>query len=262
MPPSLLVDLQTLVMALALIAPRALLCLTILPGFITRNLPGLARHAVAVAIALPAVLPTFLFLQQTPPDPLLTVALAGKEALLGAMFGVLLSTPLWVAQSLGSVLDVQRSPIHIPATGAQEASATGMMLQQAVIIAMVQAGLFVALTRILVESYGIWPAFELMPPFEHGHFDVVLKRLGELFWHLIVYGAPVLIPLVLIDLAFAVIGVFTPHLQVSFASSPIKCLVGLFVMLLYWPTFSHYVAGDFARLLDFSAVLMQAGGSR
>lgn len=260
MQGSLLLDLQALLVTLALITPRVLVCLVILPGFGLNVLTGMARNTAAMAIALPAALPTFYFVQSTGPDFLLAAMLSFKEAIIGLMFGVMLSIPLWVAQSIGSIFDTQRSPIQIQANNAsidRDASAVGGMLIQAVVMVMVQAGLFSALARILIESYAVWPAHTLLPPFEPGHFDVLVKRFGELLWYTVVYGAPVVIPLVLIEFGFAIVGVFASNLQVSFASAPIKSLVGLMLMLAYWPTFSHYVAGDFAHLLDLAASLMQ-----
>lgn len=261
MSPSLLIDIQTLLVTIALITPRALVCLLILPGFGLRTLTGIARNAVAIAIALPAALPTYAFVQETPPDFFLAGLLCLKEAAIGLLLGVVMSIPLWAAESIGNIIDIQRSPIQVQSNNAsidRDASALGAMLMQAVVLVMIQAGLFVMLARILMESYGPWPAFNLMPPFEPGHLDVLLKRFAELFWHIIVYGGPVLIPLLLIDLAFALLGVFVSNLQVSSVSSAIKSVAGLFILLVYWPTFSHYVAGDFARVLDFSATLLQA----
>ena len=55
MNQSLLVDLQSAMMTLALITPRVLVCLIMLPGFSLRTLTGMARNASAIAIALPAV---------------------------------------------------------------------------------------------------------------------------------------------------------------------------------------------------------------
>lgn len=262
MPTSLLVDVQTVLITIAFIIPRSIVCLTILPAFSMRSLTGIARTAVAIAIALPAALPTYAFVQETPPTFFLGGLLAVKEAAIGLILGVTLSIPFWVAQSIGSILDVQRSPLQIQSNNASidpDASALGGMLLQAVLLAMIQAGLIVALARILIESYGLWPAFSLAPPFELGHFDVLIKRFGDFFWHVVVYGGPVLIPLIMIDFCFAVIGVFASNLQVSFASSPIKSLAGLFILLIYWPIFSHYVAGDFSHLLDFTATYLQAG---
>ncbi|CAN7526597.1 EscT/YscT/HrcT family type III secretion system export apparatus protein [Duganella sp. LjRoot269] len=260
MPAPLLLDMQALLVTLALITPRVLVCLSILPGFGLNVLTGMARNTAAMAIALPAALPTFYFVQHNGPDFLLSGMLAFKEAIIGLMFGVMMSIPLWVAQSIGSIFDTQRSPIQIQANNAsvdRDASAIGGMLIQAVVLVMVLAGLFSALARILIESYAVWPAYTLLPPFEPGHFDVLIKRFGELLWYTVVYGAPVIIPLILIEFGFAIVGVFASNLQVSFASAPIKGLVGLLLMLAYWPTFSHYVTGDFSHLLDLAASLMQ-----
>lgn len=261
MSPSILIDIQAVLITLALIAPRAIVCLVILPGTGMKSLSGMVRNAVAIAVVLPATLPTFEYVQQTPPDFFLAGALIFKEALIGLMLGVIAAMPVWVMQSVGAIMDLQRAAVQVQANNAsvdQDATATGAMILQAVVMVMMQAGLYVALARILIESYGVWPAFSLAPPFEPGHFDVLVKRFAEFFWHIIVYGGPVIIPLLLIEFGFAMVGAFAPNLNVSFASAPIKSLVALVIFLLYWPTLSHYVAGDFTRLLDMMASLMQA----
>lgn len=262
MQASLLADIQSFLISMAIGVPRAAICVLILPGFSAKTLQGIMRSAAAFAIALPALWPTYAAVQHAPPGLLLSGMLAFKEAAVGLMLGVLMSIPVWVAQSIGSILDTQRSPIQLPANNGsfdQDTTAIGAMLLQAVVLVMIQAGLFVALVRIIIESYGVWPAYNLMPPFETGHFDVLVKRFGEFFWHIAVYGGPVIIPLLMIDFTFAIIGIFASNLQVSFASSPIKSLAGLFILLVYWPIFSHYVAGDFAHMLDFIAEFMQGG---
>ena len=261
MPHSLLLDLQNMMVAMALIMPRSFVILAILPGFGTRTLVGIARNAVSIAIALPAWLPTYYFVKEGHVDYLMAAALGFKEAAIGLVLGVMLATPIWIMQSLGSILDTQRAATQIMADSASldaDASAIGGMLLQAVMVAMIQAGLFVVLVRVMIESYGLWPAFSLAPPFELGHMEVVIKRFGEFFWHLAVYGGPVVIPLLLIDFTLAVIGIFASNLQVSAISSPIKSLTGLFILLVYWPTLAHYVSYDFTHLLDLVPSLLQA----
>lgn len=263
MTTTLLIDAQTLLVSLALITPRAYLCLSILPALGARTLVGIARNAVAIAIALPAVLPTYHFVQEMQPGFMLAAALAFKEAAIGLLLGVLLSIPIWVAESIGSILDAQRSPIQIQASNAsidQDASAVGALLLQATVLVLIQSGLLVMMVRMLIESYGLWPAFSLMPPFQAGHMDVMMQRFGDFFWHIAVYGGPVIIPLLLIDFGFAIVGVFASGLQVSFASAPIKSLTGLFILLVYWATLSHYISGDFAHMLDLSSQLFRAAG--
>ncbi|MEN3296554.1 MAG: type secretion protein [Burkholderiales bacterium] len=259
MPTSLYLDLQAFLIAMALVTPRVLICLAILPGFGLNVLNGAMKNSAAMAIALPAALPVFYQVQKYPPDLALGCALALKEAALGLMLGALMSIPFWAVHSIGAVFDSQRAAVQVQSSNPavdRDASAVGAMLIQAVALVMIQAGLFVALARILIESFIPWPAYSLMPPFEPGHFDVVVKRFGELFWHFIVYGAPVIIPLLLIELAFALIGIFASTMQVTSVSAPIKNLAGLFVLLIYWPTLSHYVAGDFSRLLELSSQLL------
>lgn len=262
MNQSLLLDIQSALMTLTVMMPRVAVCLGILPGFSGPSLSAMVRGAVAAAVALPAAPPLFAAIQASSPDYLLLLLLCCKEAALGGMLGLLLSIPVWTAQSIGSIIDAQRAPIANQGNNAsldRDASLIGGLLQQAVMLVLMQAGLFLALVRILVESYGLWPAFSMTPPVEIGHFDELLKRLGEFFWHTALYGGPVIIVLVMVDFGFAMIGVFASNLQVSFASAPIKCLVGLVVLLLYWPTLSHYVAGDFAHMLDFTSGFLDAG---
>jgi type III secretion protein T len=261
MSTSLYTDLQAGLVTMALVTPRVMVCLMILPGFGMNVLVGMGRRCAALAIALPAALPTFLYVQSTPPDIILGAMLAFKEAFLGMMLGTLISIPFWAVQSIGSIFDTQRAAVQVPTSNPaidHDASVVGAMLVQAVALVMVQAGLFIGLARILIESFAPWPAYTLMPPFDPGHFDIVVKRFGDLFWHIILYGAPVIIPLLLIEFGFALVGVFARNLQVSAASSPVKSLAGLFVLLVYWPTLSHYVSGDFAGLLQLIPSLLDA----
>lgn len=261
----LLFDIQAALMAMALVTPRAYVILSILPGFGAKTLTGVARGAVAIAMALPATVPTYFYFRDHSLDYLMMLYFSMKEAFIGLMLGTLMAIPIWVAQSIGGILDAQRSPIQIQSNNPsldQDASALGGMLLQALIVVMIQAGLFVAMARIVMESYSLWPAYSALPPFEAGQFPELVKRFSEFFWHIVVYGAPVLIPLILIDFAFAILGVFASGLQVSFASAPIKSLAGIFILLPYWPTFSHYVASDFSGVLDLLISLFQAGSRR
>lgn len=262
MQTPLLLDIQVAAISMALVAPRVIVCLVLLPGFGLNVLTGPARYMAAMGIALPAALPTFYYVQATPPDFIHAGALALKEAMVGLLLGIMTTIPFWVVQSVASILDSQRAAVQVQANNSavdRDASALGGMLIQAAVIVMIQAGLFVSLGRILIESYAIWPAHSFTPPFEPGQIDVLIKRFGEMFWHIIVYGAPVIIPLLFIEFAFAMVGVFASNLQVTASSAPIKSLVGLFMVLAFWPTLSHYLAGDFARLLDIVSELLQLG---
>ncbi len=259
----MIIELQTLLVALALIVPRAYVCFSILPGFGTRTLVGIARNAVSMAIALPAIVPTYLAIKDTPIDLTIVLMLGFKEAIIGALLGTLLAIPIWVAQSMGSVIDLQRTPIqtqNLNTSQDQDASALGAFLLQACVIVMIEAGLYLALTKTLLDSYATWPVLNFTPPFGYPQVLEMIKRFGELMSFMVIYAAPVIIPLLLVELAFAVLGVFAPNLQVSSLASPINSLLGLFVILVYWSTFSHYIAGDFVRQLDLLKTLYLPNG--
>ena len=81
MPSSLLLDLQTALVALSLTTPRILVCLRMLPGFAMRNLSPLTRTAIAMAVSAPAVVATFLYVRETPLDVMYATVLIFKEAI-------------------------------------------------------------------------------------------------------------------------------------------------------------------------------------
>ncbi len=254
----MLVEAKTWLLALAMITPRAFVCLAILPGFGTRTLTGFAKNAVSMCIALPAVVPTYYAIQQTPPDLLLGGMIALKEAALGVVFGALLAIPLWVIQSVGTIFDQQRTPVQVTNTNAsqdQDASATGALLLQAAMLVMIEAGLYINFARVLLESYAAWPVMDLGHTlFAHG-MPAILPRFGQLMSYIILYAAPLLLPFLLIELSFGMVGIAAPNLQVSQLAAPVKCVVGTLVLVMYWATLSHYVADDFARQLGLVQAL-------
>lgn len=258
----MLIDLHHLLLAVALTLPRTAVVLAILPGFGAGTLGVMLRAAVAFGLSLPAMLPTFYFVREHHAGVMLLTLLGVKEALVGLVLGLLLAAPMWALQSVGSIVDMQRSPIQIQNGNAsidRDASALGGLILQAMVVVMIHAGLLAALARVVLGSYAAWPVGSLGPPFGSVPQAVLIARFSELLWHIVVYGAPIILPLLLIDLGMAVIGAFAPNLQVSFAASPIKSLAGMFVLLVYWSTLSHYASGDFARALDLIPMLLEGG---
>jgi type III secretion protein T len=255
-----LFDFKVALMALALITPRTFVCLAILPGFGTRTLVGMARNAMVIAIALPAVVPTYVAIVEAPPDLVAIVIITLKEGMVGVILGTMLAFPIWIIQSAGTIIDIQRTPIqnhNQNVSQDQDASTLGAFILQAAVIVMIEAGLYLALTKTLLDSYSYWPVVQLTSPIGSAQFDVILQRAGSFLGFVVIYTAPVIIPLLLVELAFAVMGIFAPTMQVSYAASPIKSLTALFVLLVYWSTLSHYISGDFSHQLDLIRALYQ-----
>jgi type III secretion protein T len=162
---------------------------------------------------------------------------------------------------VGSIYDLQRTPVQIQNLNAsqdQDASVTGAALLQAGVLVMVESGLFLNLVRVLLDSYAGWPIPSLTPRLLQMPPQEIAARVGLFMTHVVLYTAPLLMPLLMVEAAFAMLGQASPQLQVSSLASPIKCLVGMTVLLLYWASLSQHVAGDFARQLDLIAALYGA----
>lgn len=257
----MLFEINTALMALALITPRVFVCLSVLPGFGTRTLTGMSKTAVCIAIALPAVVPTYLALDAAPPPVALAGVWAFKEAAIGLVLGMLLAIPIWVLQCVGSLYDLQRTPVQVANTNPsqdQDASATGALLLQAGVLVMIEAGLFLNFIRVLLDSYAAWPVASLAPSVLDVPMNEIVLRFGAFMTWVVLYTAPLIVPLLLVEMAFAMVGQAAPQMQVSTLASPIKCLVGMIVLLLYWPSLSQHVSGDFARQLDLVSSLYGA----
>jgi type III secretion protein T len=254
----MVVELKTALLALALVMPRAFVCFAILPGFGTRTFTGIMRTAVSLGIALPAVVPTYIAVSAAPPIAALAGLWAFKEALIGLVLGTLLAIPIWVLQSVGSIYDLQRTPIQVSNTNPsqdQDASATGAVLLQAGVLVLIEAGLFLNFVRVLLDSYVAWPVASLTPRLLEAPPHELIQRVGLFAMHILLYTAPLLVPLLMVELAFAMLGQAAPQLQVSTSAAPVKCLVGMLVLVLYWATLSHHIASDFSRQLDLVAAL-------
>ncbi len=253
----MVIELKLALVALALVTPRAYVCFAVLPGFGTRTLTGMPRTALCIAIALPAVVPTYLSLGGMP-EPAVAGMWAFKEAVIGLVIGMLLAIPIWVLQCVGSIYDLQRTPVQVQNTNAsqdQDASATGALLLQAGVLVMMEAGLFLNFIRVLLDSYAAWPVATMRPALLDVPMHEVVQRFGHFMGLVLLYTAPLLVPLILVELAFAMFGQASPQLQVSQLASPVKCLVGMAVLVLYWSSLSQHIGGDFARQLDLIASL-------
>ena len=173
MQSSLLIDAQVAMMSLALIAPRTIVCLTIVPGFGLNTLQGAARYMTAMAIALPAVVPTFYYVQSTPPDFFVVAILVFKEAMVGVLLGVMLAVPFWVVQSVAAIVDSQRAAVQVQANSGsldRDASslggilvAGGVYLTRDVYVEVARTGLGQAQTRL---EWTVRPRLVLITTFQ------------------------------------------------------------------------------------------------
>jgi Type III secretory pathway, component EscT len=83
-----------------------------------------------------------------------------------------------------------------------------------------------------MSSYGIWPIDRTLPDLSAQKFEQWLQFIKHYLSIIILYSAPVVVVLMLIDLASGILNVLAPQAQVNMLAIPIKCLVGIFIMII------------------------------
>lgn len=244
---------ETFLFGLGLALPRMLTMFSIVPLLSKRNLGGMVRAAIAVAVCIPAI-PIVL------PDPALTPAgifdwlgIVVKEATIGLVLGYTVSVPFWAAEAFGFILDNQRgagiAAMSNPATD-DESSPLGIALQQAyLILFFVMAGPSL-LFGMTYESYQSWPPLTWVPHWNEATAAHFLSLLDQLVGTAVVLAAPVMAAMLISELTLALASLFAPQLQVFFLAMPIKSGVALFVLMVYFSTLIEHWAPSLTRIKD------------
>lgn len=234
------------IVAVMIAMVRILAALFLVPLFSLKVIKGLPRYAVAIAIAMPVS----VTLITTVEDRNLGLILLGfvmlKEAMIGFIIGFLLAVPFWIFQSVGVMIDNQRGALaggyFNPGAG-PDSSMLSDFLSRALVIVLITTGMLPMMFSVLIESYILWPPLEWMPTLIDTGYEFLIKVVSSLIYQYVLYSGPIILILLLIDTAFAILGTYSPQLQVYFLSMPAKSLVALFVLVLYGDTL-WYLGGE------------------
>ncbi|AMB87250.1 type III secretion system protein [Pseudomonas agarici] len=247
-----------LMLGMGLAMARLLPCLILVPAFCFKHLKGPLRYGVTCALALiPA--PSIGRALALENDAWFTIAgLLLKESVLGILLGLLLYAPFWMFATVGALLDSQRGALSggqlNPSLG-PDATPLGELFQEALIMLVILSGGLSLITQVIWDSYEIWPPTVWLPGLNIGGLDIFLEQLNQTLQHAMLYAAPFIGLLLLIDVAFAIIGLYAQQLNVSIMSMPAKSMAGLAFLLIYLPTLLEMGNGQLRQLLDLKHVL-------
>ncbi|SDU12357.1 type III secretion system export apparatus subunit SctT [Pseudomonas yamanorum] len=241
--------LPSLLVAMARIYP----CAFLVPAFSFQHIRGMPRHVIVMIMALIPAPGIHAVMSGQDYSALMIIGLILKEATLGFLLGILLAMPFWMFESVGALLDNQRGALAggqlNPSLG-PDATPIGHLFKQLVIyLLIVVLGLSV-LTQVIWDSYLIWPATAWLPLPAINGFSVFLGVLGDTFTYMMLYAAPFIAVLLFLEFGFAVLGLYSPQLQVSTLATPVKCLAGLGILLLYFPLLQDLIVTRMAQLAD------------
>lgn len=229
-----------LVTLLPVTAARPLGYILLLPIFGRFHLNvGYLRGALLVAMILP-VLPAAIAAAGANPAIVRPAALPGlmaSEFLVGALLGLLAGLPLWAAVAAGDFIDMQRgaqmAQLFDPGSADQQ-SVTGTLLLLVCVMVLAAEGVLIpALFGPVLDSYKVVPMFSALPSLDPGQGALALRLLDTLTRTGLLLALPVLVPLLLIEMAVAVAAKYVPQLNAMFLAMSVKQAVQALLMVLY-----------------------------
>lgn len=238
--------------------PRLFVCLSVLPLFPSRVFPRTFKIAIALGLGAPVSVGVYWQLQASQAVALAPLVL--KECVLGLMLGLVLAAPFWAIEAVGSLTDNQRGANagqQVTPFAQSSDSVLGAALLQALVVVLTLSGTLVTLYGLLLLSFDTWPVLQLLPDLRVLAIDEAMRRFGEFLVKALLFSAPMLAIVLLVDMVFALMGIFAPQLQTYFAAFPIKSLAALLVLALYLTRLLSHGEGYVQQVIDQESRLLE-----
>lgn len=224
------------IVAAAVAVARALGMVFVTPAFTRLGITGLLRSCIAFALAIP-VIPTIVDIVMT--TPLSSEVIAGlliKEMFIGAIIGFAFGIPFWAAEVAGDIVDLQRGSTAsqlLDPLAMTESSITATLLALMLLVLFFMTGGFSLLIQGLYDSYDLWPVMSVTPVLEPGSVEPLLHFLDRVMQISILLVAPIVISLLLADIALGFLSRMAPQFHVFDLSLSVKNLLFTFLLVIY-----------------------------
>jgi type III secretory pathway component EscT len=231
---------QGLALVLALGAARTVPIVWLVPAFGGRALPFPVRLSIGLLLAsfsLPQLMTGAAGALLRSPSLAAWLLIAARELLTGATVGLVVSFFFRAAEAAGGLADVLRgasfAEVLAPDSGGRSSPTGALYLILATVIFLELGGIG-RLCVALARSYEALPLGG-GPPSAAGlqaQLQLVLVASAKLIESAVGLAAPVIVSLLLADLALGVVGRVTPALPVYFAAMPVKAVLSVGIVLL------------------------------
>jgi flagellar biosynthetic protein FliR len=214
------------------------------PMFSSRMVPMRVRGIVAVALAI-GLSPLALAGQQAPTDAIAISGLLAKELLIGLAFAFTIGLLFAALSVAGTILDTlvgfSFGAMVDPLTGNQ-----GTVLSQ--VYSLMGVMIFIAINGDALLIRGFAETFAAVPLLEQPALnqllDGAITAFAGIFSAAIQICAPVLLALVLTDIAFGLVTKVVPQLNVFSMGLPTKVIVGIVLMAASLPFVAGYITDE------------------
>jgi flagellar biosynthetic protein FliR len=224
------------ILVLARVSPLFLLA----PPFSSSMVPMRARMVIAVGISV-GLAPLALHGQQIPSDAVKIVGLALKEIVIGLGFALSIACLFAAVDAAGAMIDTQIGLNFGSLINPVDNTQSGTMSQ---LYSMVGILVFITIDgeawviRGLSRTYELVPLLEL-PSLSRLTAGVTSAFVG-IFGAALEVAAPVLLALILTDVAFGVVSRVVPQLNIFAVGFPAKIIVGLLVVAAALPFMGNW----------------------
>jgi flagellar biosynthetic protein FliR len=232
-------DRNTLVgflLVLARVSPLFLLA----PPFSSSMVPMRARSIIAVGISI-GLAPLALHGQAIPADAVTIVGLVLKEIVIGLAFAMSIACLFAAVDAAGAMIDTQIGLNFGSLINPVDNTQSGTMSQ---LYSMVGILVFIAIDGEAWVIRGLSRTYELVPMLEMPSIARLTSAVSSAFAGILgaalEVAAPVLLALILTDVAFGVVSRVVPQLNIFAVGFPAKIIVGLLVVAAALPFMGNW----------------------
>lgn len=233
-------ELAGFILVLSRVAPLFLLA----PVFSSKLVPPRVRAIIAVAISI-GLTPVALHGQHVPSQPLELFGLILQSIVVGLAFSLALAVLMAAIESAGSFIDVvagfSYGGLINPMNGEQSAVMSRFY-------AVVGTLIFIVIGGDAWILRGLGRSFDLVPLTGGIHISSMVGALvavfGTVFTGALEVAAPVLVALLVTDVAFGVVSRVVPQMNVFAVGFPAKVGVALLVVGASMPFFANWISGQ------------------
>ena len=225
------------IIVLSLSAMRVSIAFLLLPLFSKEGVPAIVRNSMFLSLALLSI----LVQPRAQVDQFSTamwISLFAKEALIGAVIGLVFGLFLWAFEAAGVVIDMQIGASFAlffdPVVG-NEVTLIGAFLSRWASFIFLASGGMLLMTGVLLESFAIWPLVQPVTSLKMASVALFEAEFSRFMNLTIRIAGPIMVVIFLIDVAMGLINRFAQQFNVFFLSMSIKSMATIVLLIIMLP---------------------------
>jgi flagellar biosynthetic protein FliR len=227
-------------LVLARISPLFVLA----PLFSSKMMPAKVKGVVAVGLAV-GLTPIAVHGQQLPTDPLSVAGLVVEQVLVGLAFSFAIGTVMTAVETAGSIADMAAGfsfgSLIDPINGNQGGTLTNLY-------SLVGLAIFIAIGGDAWTLRGLARTFDLVPLTKSPQISTLTAGAEQAFTTIFVsaleIAAPVVLALLITDVAFGMVSRIVPQLNVFGVGFPMKVGVAMLVVAASLPFLGSFMSNQ------------------